>query len=911
MSFEVVPQPLLSRISPVGGVTNSSDLVMTLFGSFFGVSETPISVIFGTVGCPVVAGSLECSLDQLLCLIECLLPLGAGSALLPGELSVRLLRHTAVATAPSSFLVALQHRIAAVVPQGGEVGRQVTIEISPNDAGNGPEEWQVFLGTVSASFFSFDSINTRITISIPDPTGGTGVVSGTYPLSVVRFGYVTASNIVEFGFVPSPVILSISPRGGNAGTLLTVTGARIVAGTSAENVQVLIGGQVCTAPVLSFPSANVSEVVCGIPSLVPGIHDVFLSAFGIVSDRSSVRFQSVETPVFITVSPQGGPADGSVVLTVEGQYFGNQEDILSVSVGGRACPLVGGSLNSAGNRLLCVASGVGAEEFDLPVSISVYDVVSLSTTGSPGVSFVPRPLLFSISPLGGTPGSVLTLSGQNFGSDEDQLSVRITDASGAIESACVVVPNSLESSAADGASQVKCTLPSLPAGSSSAVLIATVVLYNTETLSATLSAGSALTIFALPPTVSSLEPRFARRGDWVVLRGAGFSVASVPSNTSISAEAIVISVGNEKCRAIADLTASQLRFQIPEGAANGMSEISASFFGVGATVPKEATLLIYEAPQFVRWNSGIAVTYAVFLALFALVIFAVIAGYVYMRDEPVIRRQQPLFCVLTLLGCVMAIFAVMPFVGKPTATTCAARMWVPPIAFTMLYGALFAKTWRIYRIFNNPSLKAIVITNVDLAVKIGFLLGVDLVLVALWFAAAKVEPALAFRDSTVYATCQLNGGSVYPALLLAFKIGLLIFGAVLAFQTRTVRSSFNESKYIAFTLYNQLFVVLLVSPIFVAVSDPQLDFAVIFIGDFIIVAATVGILFIRTLVILWFGEIQTESDPAGTSSAATLSVRATSRHNLVAGTQTAVPLHTMGDSSTHQLAWEPAPGAQA
>jgi hypothetical protein len=49
--------------------------------------------------------------------------------------------------------------------------------------------------------------------------------------------------------------------------------------------------------------------------------------------------------------------------------------------------------------------------------------------------------------------------------------------------------------------------------------------------------------------------------------------------------------------------------------------------------------------------------------------------------------------------------------------------------------------------------------------------------------------------------------------LIGYKGLMLLFGAMMSFSTRSVSENFNESKSIAFTIYNVLFTCLIIIPI--------------------------------------------------------------------------------------------------
>ncbi|RZF34104.1 hypothetical protein LSTR_LSTR009745 [Laodelphax striatellus] len=68
---------------------------------------------------------------------------------------------------------------------------------------------------------------------------------------------------------------------------------------------------------------------------------------------------------------------------------------------------------------------------------------------------------------------------------------------------------------------------------------------------------------------------------------------------------------------------------------------------------------------------------------------------------------------------------------RPNVFTCTARIWLREIGFSLTYGALMLKTWRISVIFRVRSAKAVKITDVDLLKRVGVIVGVFSALLAI------------------------------------------------------------------------------------------------------------------------------------------------------------------------------------
>jgi hypothetical protein len=153
--------------------------------------------------------------------------------------------------------------------------------------------------------------------------------------------------------------------------------------------------------------------------------------------------------------------------------------------------------------------------------------------------------------------------------------------------------------------------------------------------------------------------------------------------------------------------------------------------------------------------------------------------------------------------------------------------------FCNVFSSLFAKTWRIYKIFSS-SLKMVhkrVISNDKLLVFIGICLAIEIVknfklkfcdivkvLLILWTCidplrehVIMVDP---YRPSLNYSTCSTGtGGYVLLALLALFKVEfmviygnafqviLLIAGAYVSYKIKNVEMSlYNDSKIIGFSV---------------------------------------------------------------------------------------------------------------
>ena len=162
--------------------------------------------------------------------------------------------------------------------------------------------------------------------------------------------------------------------------------------------------------------------------------------------------------------------------------------------------------------------------------------------------------------------------------------------------------------------------------------------------------------------------------------------------------------------------------------------------------------------------------------------------------------------------------------------------WLKYLGFAFVIGALIIKNIRISLIFNGYSFRKV--TNLTDGLFFGifaiFIL-VWIVILTSWSASPSFSPKPYVQVIPTYAPngtvefynsitrCQFG---TFSYVCLGFMAMTLLFGGWLTYTVRHVPSAYNESKYIAYALYNWVVIGLLLNAVSTfAVSDPDLYFA--------------------------------------------------------------------------------------
>jgi len=224
---------------------------------------------------------------------------------------------------------------------------------------------------------------------------------------------------------------------------------------------------------------------------------------------------------------------------------------------------------------------------------------------------------------------------------------------------------------------------------------------------------------------------------------------------------------------------------------------------------------------------GFVVAVGLFLFLDLLVVYIVFVN----RKNPVIARSSPMFCFLQLTGDLLILVGLIPFVVSHSAVSCSFAIALWAFGFTLAYGSLFLKTWRIMKLFGNHSLSRLVLPNEFLLGWLTVLLIIDLILLIAIFATNTPDGRVTNLpfDEKRYEVCYIPSNSIPMLVLLILKVIFLLYGVVLSFRVSRLfrqnfssdKKDFNESKHIQYCLNNTLLFLIVIVPVVFVLNESQ------------------------------------------------------------------------------------------
>ena len=209
--------------------------------------------------------------------------------------------------------------------------------------------------------------------------------------------------------------------------------------------------------------------------------------------------------------------------------------------------------------------------------------------------------------------------------------------------------------------------------------------------------------------------------------------------------------------------------------------------------------------DFVEWDDPVAIAVvSVTCLLIVIVIVSWIIIFKY-RNTAIILMASPVFIYLQFFGFTLGLCTIFLWTGEPTKVQCGLRPWIASIAFVLVVGPMFAKTYRIWRLFSGKGFFAQKISDYTVASYVAAMLVIPLILCAIWTGYEMPEPSIEddhFDNDKVVKRCDGDNCRIFEGVMIAYCGSLLCLGTFFAFRARKADSHFNEARRIGLCIYS-------------------------------------------------------------------------------------------------------------
>ncbi|XP_044010005.1 gamma-aminobutyric acid type B receptor subunit 1 isoform X3 [Aphidius gifuensis] len=274
---------------------------------------------------------------------------------------------------------------------------------------------------------------------------------------------------------------------------------------------------------------------------------------------------------------------------------------------------------------------------------------------------------------------------------------------------------------------------------------------------------------------------------------------------------------------------------------------------IGGKVPQDRTIVrkvlrTVSLPLFICMGivSIIGIIFTIMLIIFN----------IWHRHRRVIQSSHPVCNTIMLVGVIACLISVFllgvdgRFVEPwEYAAVCQARTWMLSIGFTLAFGAMFSKVWRVHRLttkakadqaklFMSKQKVSSVQKNIQpwkLYTMVSSLLVIDICILGAWQWLDPLQrtievfplelPPYGDDDARIRPElehCESHHQSVWLGIMYGYKGVVLVFGLFLAYETRSIKvKQINDSRYVGMSIYNVVVLCLITAPVTMVIASQQ------------------------------------------------------------------------------------------
>ncbi|XP_044523153.1 vomeronasal type-2 receptor 26-like [Gracilinanus agilis] len=219
---------------------------------------------------------------------------------------------------------------------------------------------------------------------------------------------------------------------------------------------------------------------------------------------------------------------------------------------------------------------------------------------------------------------------------------------------------------------------------------------------------------------------------------------------------------------------------------------------------KERNCCLPKVVTFLGYEDTMGMILACTALAFCLLTFLIIGIFVKHQETPIVKANNRTLSYILLFSLSQCFLSSLLFIGKPTSATCLLQQTIFGITFTIAVSSILAKTFIVILAFKSTRPGSRSRKWVSSRAPISIILVCSLIqgiLCGIWLLVSPPFPDIDTYSELEHMILKCNEGSLIAFYLVLGYMGFLALGSfTVAFLARNLPDTFNEAKFITFSM---------------------------------------------------------------------------------------------------------------